>query len=259
MEMADETANRGEQHQPEPPSGPAPPEAPPPPEAAAQPSTQSKRTLWIVVAIVGVVVLCSMCSCAGLLGLGSVLEEEIEIADETATEPVEEPKPPEDPEETAPVETLDSVEETEGEPAPGTRGNPLPLGTTARIGDWEVKVTEVNLNANEVIASENPFNDPPADGTQFILVTLEAKYVGEESSTFWASMSYKFYGSAGNTFSSGGAVIPSPIRDAGETFPGAEIFGNVLFEVPSDQIDSGAIIMEESLSFRDTRVFFAVR
>jgi len=166
----------------------------------------------------------------------------------------------------AEVVTGDSNEEPAGESeapaaeeAPGTRTNPLPLGTTAKVGDWEVTIKEVNTNANDVIAAANQFNDPPAEGSQYVLATVDAKYVGAESGTFWVDMSYKFYGSGGNTFDESMAVSPNPISNAGETFPGATISGDMVFEVPSDQIEGGAIIMEPSFSFDDTRVFFDIK
>lgn len=169
----------------------------------------------------------------------------------------------------AEVVTGDAAEEPAGESeapaaedAPGTRTNPLPLGTTAKVGDWEVTVKEVNTNANDAIAAANQFNDPPAEGSQYVLVAVDAKYVGAESGTFWVDMSYKFYGSGGNTFDVGGqgmAVSPNPLSDAGETFPDATISGDMVFEVPSDQIEGGAIIMEASFSFDDTRVFFDIK
>lgn len=154
-----------------------------------------------------------------------------------------------------------AAEEPAEEAAVGTRENPLPIGTTAKVGPWEVKITEVNLNANEAIASANDFNDPPGEGNQFVLVNVEATYVGEESGTFWADISWKYFGSGGNTFDSPDAmaVSPNPISDAGETFPDASVAGDILFEVPIDQVDGGAIIMEELISFDDTRVFFATQ
>jgi len=153
----------------------------------------------------------------------------------------------------------EGVAETESDDAVvGTRQNPLAVGTTARVGDWEVKVTEVNLSADAAIAAENQFNDPPADGSVYILVGLEASYAGEESGTFWVDMMYSYYGSGGNTFDSAMAVEPNSISDAGETFPGASVTGNLVFEVPIDQVSGGALILEESFSFDETRVFFAV-
>lgn len=147
------------------------------------------------------------------------------------------------------------------EPELGTKDNPLPLGTSARIGDWEVTVTDVVLNANDLIASTNEFNEPPVEGSQYVLVNVKGKYVGEESGTFWVDMAYKFLGAGGNTYdgTESMAVTPNPIMDAGETFPGAEITGDLLYEVPSDQVEGGALIVEELMSFDDSRVFFAIK
>ncbi len=155
----------------------------------------------------------------------------------------------------------DEGESTEA-PAAGTRENPLPLGTTAKVGDWEITVASVNLLANDAVAQANQFNSPPVAGSQYVMAALTAKYVGADSGTFWTDMSAKFIGSAGNTFDQGGssyAVVPTPITDTGETFPGASVSGNLVFEVPSDQVEGGALILEESISFDDTRTFFAVK
>lgn len=52
------------------------------------------------------------------------------------------------------------------------------LGDTVVVGDWKVKVTEVNLNADPILAKANMFNDK-AKG-RFVLVTWEATYTGTE-------------------------------------------------------------------------------
>ncbi|MBE0418320.1 MAG: hypothetical protein IBX63_11200, partial [Coriobacteriia bacterium] len=91
----------------------------------------------------------------------------------------------------------------------------------------------------------------------YVLVSVDAKYVGDDSGTFWTDMISKFIGSGGNTFDKASVVLDKPIDDTGETFPGASVSGNLAFEVASDQLEGGAIIMEE-LSFDDTRVFFAI-
>lgn len=157
--------------------------------------------------------------------------------------------------------STEDTAEDDGDAKVGTRDNPLPLGTTAQVGDWEVALTAVNANANEAIAAANTFNEAPKEGSQYVLVTFKGKYVGEDSGTFWADLSYKFYGSGGNTFDGPDsmAASPNPVSDAGETFPGAEVAGDTLFEVPIDQIEGGAIILEELLSMDDTRVFFALK
>jgi hypothetical protein len=141
----------------------------------------------------------------------------------------------------------------------GTREKPLPLGQEAQIGDWKVKVVSANLNATSQITSDD-WSDPPQAGNQYVLVDLEATYTGSESASFWADMSYNFVGSGGNTFGApeGFASSPHPISDAGEAFAGASITGDVLFEVASDQV-AGGVLMIEEFTFEGARVFFAVK
>jgi Ca2+-binding RTX toxin-like protein len=50
-------------------------------------------------------------------------------------------------------------------PPPGTRGNPIPLGQAAPVGNgWSVKVTGVVPDATAQVLAANQFNDPPAAG-----------------------------------------------------------------------------------------------
>lgn len=143
-------------------------------------------------------------------------------------------------------------------PKQGTRENPLPVGSTAKIGSWEVTLVSVNLDADAAVKKANEFNEAPADGNKYVMANVTAKYVGEDSGTFWADMSYKFYGSGGNTFDSASVSVDNSITDAGETFPDASVAGNLVFEVPVDQLEGGAIIFEET--FTDgSRTFFAVK
>ena len=140
----------------------------------------------------------------------------------------------------------------------GTRENPLPLGTTAKIGDWDVTVTKVNTDAGAVVKKANEFNEAAKSGNKYVVATAKAKYTGTESGTFWVDMSAKFYGSGGNTFDTASVVLPNPIADTGETFPGAEVTGDMVFEVPANQIDGGAIIIEASF-IDGSRTFWAVK
>ncbi|MDO9556174.1 MAG: hypothetical protein Q7J82_01120 [Coriobacteriia bacterium] len=146
----------------------------------------------------------------------------------------------------------------EEEIRPGMREDPLPVGSTALIGDWEVTVVSVDTEADDEIANTNQFNDPPPDGYRFVLVNLEGTYVGDESGNFGVDVLWKVLGSKGNTFETYDvfAVSPNPIDDTGEAFPGAMVSGDFVIAVPIDQIDGGAIILEEM--FGDSRSFFTL-
>jgi len=164
---------------------------------------------------------------------------------------------------TSPEESLEVVEETEDSASSsssgvGTRDNPAPLGTVVRIGDWEVTVTDVTKNANKLVANENQFNDKPAEGFQYVLWSIDAKYVGDSSATFWIDSTWKVVGSEGNSFDDSCGVIPNNISDAGETFSGASITGNVCKAVQKDQLPGATILVEASFSVDSDRTFFAI-
>ena len=161
----------------------------------------------------------------------------------------------------ATVEEADAPAEAD---APGTRANPIPFGTTARFLDWEVGVIEVNKNANAVIA---PLNRPGdlerevSSGSQCVLVTVSAKYVGEESGLFWFDAQLSYLGSGGNTFQRSGSRLasPNPIGSTTETFPGATVLGDEVFVVPLDQIEGGVLILDTSFGDGMERLFFATQ
>lgn len=155
-----------------------------------------------------------------------------------------------------------AAEDTPDEPALGTRENPVPVGTTVEIGDWEVTLTDVTHDATQQVLETNEFNEEPSEGRQFVMGRWSAKYTGDDSGTFWIDMSTKFLGSGGNTFGESMeddcGVIPEPIHDKGETFPDGTVEGNDCWSVPSDQVQGGAIIIEASFEIESDRVFFAV-
>ncbi|MBN1192745.1 MAG: DUF4352 domain-containing protein [Coriobacteriia bacterium] len=165
------------------------------------------------------------------------------------------------------VTTTDTSEDSPGETDVaddddlGTRGNPIPVGTPVEIGDWEVTVTDVDTDADDVIAAASEFNEPPIEGSRFVLVTVSGTYNGENSGNFWMDMWYQFVGSGGNTYDSGGenmATTPNPISDAGDAFNGASVSGDMVFEVPVDQIEDGVVEMWSGASFDDTKVYFGL-
>ena len=156
-----------------------------------------------------------------------------------------EPTPPPESEPTPP----------EGEPGT-SRTNPVPLGQAGRVADWDVSVAAVDDDATDEVLAENPFNEPPAAGSQFVIVRVRGTYAGGDSDHLWLH-SFNAVGDAAVTYQDRGCgVIPDPLDDAGEAFPGGTVEGNVCFEVPSTQVASLVMFVERSL---EDRTFFALR
>lgn len=139
----------------------------------------------------------------------------------------------------------------------GTRENPIPIGQKAKIGsNWEITILEIVPDAWSIIEAENMFNEPPEEGYQYVMAKVQVSYIGEESGTPWVDLSLRYLGSDGNAYSEGVGVVPKAFSDIGEQFPGATAEGNVGWAVPADAVSGGKIIVEESFSFEDRRVFF---
>ncbi len=150
-------------------------------------------------------------------------------------------------------ETKDEPEESKF----GTRKNPVPLNQEVKVGpNWNVEIVEIIPDAWSIIKKENQFNEPPEEGHQYVMAKVKVTYIGEESGTPWVDLTIKYVGNDGNTYDSEGLVVPKSLLDVGEQFPGASAEGNVDWNVSLEAVEGGAILVEESFSFDDTRVFF---
>ncbi|MGH2535267.1 MAG: hypothetical protein ACRDJW_23645 [Thermomicrobiales bacterium] len=145
----------------------------------------------------------------------------------------------------------------------GTRDNPVPIGTAADVGGgWQLSVLDVVPNGTDLVMAENQFNDPPAEGRQFFLVTVTATYYGDESAAFTSSVGLSAVGASNVAYESFEArcgVIPNELSRA-EVFPGGAIEGNVCWSVMSD--DAGSLVMFSDSFFSfddDDRVYFSLQ
>ena len=218
---------------------------------------KSKRT-WVLAAA-GAAIMLAACDVPADGSGASVVEEGEPVADEAAEPEADE----------AAEAEADEAAETEADEAPtgddaalGTRDNPLAIGTRIEMGDWTLAVTEVTLDAIDMVMDENQFNDPPVEGRQFVMFAVDAIYEGDDSGTAWLDFSWAIVGSGGNTFGTGMddscGVVPDSLDDTGETYPDGSVSGNVCISVESDQIEGGTIRIEEFLSFDDTRAFYSL-
>lgn len=150
---------------------------------------------------------------------------------------------------------LDAEESTEATEEPvekdvlaevGTRENPAPMGTTVIFSDnsgdvWEVTLSDPILNAADVVANENMFNDPAPEGFQFAMVTVTAKYIGKETGTPAWDLTIDYVSAAGTTHTTGDtyAVVPNALMDVNELYPDAIGVGNIVIAVPVTDVESG--------------------
>lgn len=129
----------------------------------------------------------------------------------------------------------------------------LPWGETAELGGYTVSVSEVQLDANEAVQGANSFNDSPEG--QYVLVSLDLTYNGDEEGDAWLDLSVKLSGSDSRIYdtSSCMAVSPNPITDLPTLTAGGSGEFDVCFDVPPKALHNPEVIVEESFSFEDNR------
>lgn len=119
----------------------------------------------------------------------------------------------------------------------GSRENPIPIGTAANVGNWQVKVLDVTPYANPQISKENPYNPPPKEGHQYFMIKLEAKNNGSNEDKFFPGNINVVGVSAVAYDKHPWVVVPDSLPNS-DVFPGGIISGNTVLEVKPSDIDS---------------------
>lgn len=144
------------------------------------------------------------------------------------------------------------------EPAPAAEV--VPLGTPARVGDYEVTVDSVELDANASVAAANDFNEAPAG--QYVVTQLTVTYTGTEEGMPGWDLSAVFHGSDARQYSDAEcmAVLADDALDAPTLNPGGTDTFQFCMDVPAGAIAGGQLSVEPTVSFdSDERVFYAVQ
>ncbi|GAB3224536.1 hypothetical protein GCM10027447_13250 [Glycomyces halotolerans] len=154
----------------------------------------------------------------------------------------------------------EGAEETEASEAAGDGTSPdapLPAGSAVEVGDWTITVTDVELDATETILAENEFNEPPADGFQQAMYTIEGTYNGDETGTLWLDVTVGVY--ADNTFYSECLnVVPGDLIDAPDVSGGGSASGASCAEIPSDAADGALVYIEDLFSLDGDKYYVQI-
>jgi len=133
------------------------------------------------------------------------------------------------------------------------RSAPAPFGDTIVTEDWQVNFQEVVRGdaAWTMVQVANQFNDPPADGMEYIALRVHAKYIGTDDKTEQMNGSYfKTTGNANIVYDNPSVVDPEPAFDA-TLYPGGEVDGWVVLQVEKGETGIMAIF-EPLFSFTST-------
>lgn len=160
-------------------------------------------------------------------------------------------------------EDPNAAQETEDEAAAsaeqGSRANPYALGTTVESGDWELTVKSVDVDATDEVMAENPYNEEPGDGNQYLMASIELTYIGDDPQGAMPETDIRFVTAEGNTVDGYDsiAVVPDQLDEMTTLYEGATESGNIAFSVPSKDVENGEIVIAPTYFGDD--VFFSVK
>jgi len=136
----------------------------------------------------------------------------------------------------------------------------VPLGVPARVGDYDVTVDAVELNANATVAAANEFNEPPTG--QYVVLQLTATYLGAEEGMPGWDLTAVFHGSDSRQYSDTdcSAVLPDDGADAATLNSGGSETFQFCLDIPPAAIEGGELSIEPTMTFEsDAAVFYAFR
>lgn len=147
----------------------------------------------------------------------------------------------------------------------GTRENPAPLGTAIELTsggsvEYEVTLGDSILNANDLVAEANQFNDEPDAGYQYAMVPVTVVYKGSETGSPWIDITVEFVSADGTTHTTSDAlaVAPKPgFNDINDLYPDASATGNIVIMIPSEGAEDGTWAV--SSLFSGDPYFFAAQ
>ncbi|WP_322937864.1 nuclear transport factor 2 family protein [Nocardioides bizhenqiangii] len=141
--------------------------------------------------------------------------------------------------EAAPEDTTTTEPPATEEPSPTTQ-----IGEKVSVGPWDIKVTKVVKNANEILANPNFYNDKPRD--QYVLVTYAATYTGtERTADVTFDLTWSFTSSTSKVFDSAYQTTPADAQEwPYEARAGGTVEQQVVFDIPADTINGGILTVE---------------
>jgi hypothetical protein len=129
------------------------------------------------------------------------------------------------------------------DPDAGTdEDDPVPYQTSVRLDRWQIGVSLANLDATQLVLDFVPFNDPPAEGSVYVLVELSGvlKGSGVSQPVFDWKLKAPEFEHTPDGLECG--VIPESIYDVGDVQPGGSFKANVCFEVPEEFVGADLLL-----------------
>ena len=147
-------------------------------------------------------------------------------------------------------------------PSVGTLTNPVPVGEVAVYPNWDVSVVSFNRDATSVVAAENPFVDPPDPGYVYAIVGGQGTFTGTGFGSISGDLRFRLVADSSLVYDEVESWIAKPPDKLGyqpNVLPGGTISGNVMFQVPANDVDSFLLmVLDDTGRSGDTIGYFSL-
>lgn len=145
--------------------------------------------------------------------------------------------------------TFDPIEEDpEPRTGPGSKDEPLAVGDTDTLDDWNVTITEILPDANEEVLALDDYNEAPENG-QYVLVTFDATYQGDAEGTPSFELQVTLSGADAVQYSEFDCAAFVEDFDNPTLEPGGSDTVVACIDAPPEAIDGGVLFIEPFSSF----------
>jgi hypothetical protein len=145
--------------------------------------------------------------------------------------------------------------------AAGTQQDPIQMGDRATLQDWDITVNEVNPDAEDIVLQEE-YNEPAAEGRQFVLYTYTVTNNSDEPVNVWIDLWVGLVDEDGETLGlesdSSCGLIPDDWLLQDELPAGQTSTGSSCMAVPSEAMDSMLLEAEDWIAFSGEKLYFAI-
>jgi hypothetical protein len=150
---------------------------------------------------------------------------------------------PSEPEATTPT-TPEPTEPTQSATPTSTNPAAPQLGDLVAVADWDLKVTDVVIQASELIRKANSFNERPKG--QYMLVTYEATYTGNErTADAWGDLTWSLTTSDSQIHDPASVVTPADAQEwPTEARSGGTVRGQQAWDINQNHIEGGILTVE---------------
>jgi hypothetical protein len=139
---------------------------------------------------------------------------------------------------------------------PGSRSEPLAVGTAATVGDYEVTVLSVVPDATTEILEAQGYGDLPEGGNVHALVRLAVTYTGADEGSPGFDLRVGMAGPDNRSYDSCEVSPPESMFDEPDLLTGGQAEGTFCVTLPGDQAVEGLVFVEPAMTFDGAKTWW---